>query len=172
MHIQTPNFGEVTLLSFTDASKEELLCVLKMRNHTEIKKWMYNQENISEHQHFNFVEKLKSDENKKYFIVQQNENTVGSVNFTNIDSAESAADFGLYANPFASISGAGRILEEVAIQYAQDVLKIKYLNLEVFEQNTRAINFYEKNGFIRTAEKQINGQRVISMHKRIQGSEE
>jgi UDP-4-amino-4,6-dideoxy-N-acetyl-beta-L-altrosamine N-acetyltransferase len=171
MQIQTLNFGEVTLLNFIDASRDELLYLLKMRNHPDIKKWMYNQEDISEQQHFDFVEKLKSDELKKYFIVKQNQSIVGSINFININQAERTADFGLYANPFASTPGAGRILEEIAIQYAQDVLKLKYLKLEVFEQNARAINFYEKSGFTKTAEKLINDQNVLCMQKQVQESE-
>lgn len=172
MQIQTPNFGEVTLLNFAEASKEELLYVLKMRNHPEIKKWMYNQEDISEQQHFDFVKKLKRDEEKKYFIVKQNESNVGSVNFTNINQEESSAEFGLYANPFLSIPSAGRILEEVATKYAQDELKLKYLKLEVFEQNTRAISFYEKNGFIKMSYRQQDDRDVICMQKRIQSGRE
>ncbi len=172
MQIDTQNFGQLTLLNFTDASRDDSFCVLKMRNHPDIKKWMYNQEDISEQQHFDFVEKLKSDALKKYFIVKQNESIVGSINFININQTERAADFGLYANPFVSITGAGRILEEVAIQYAQDILELKCLKLEVFEKNIRAINFYEKNGFTKTAEKRINDQCVICMQKRIQSGKE
>lgn len=168
MQIQTSNFGDVRLLNFTNVSKDDLLYVLKMRNYPEIKKWMYNQEDISEQQHFHFVDKLKSDETKKYFIVKQNESIVGSINFININQTKRAADFGLYTNPFVSTPSAGRILEEVAIQYAQDFLELKYLNLEVFKKNTRAINFYEKIGFTQVAEKQINNQSVMCMQKRFQ----
>ena len=171
MQINTENFGEVTLLNFTDASTDDLLYVLKMRNHPDTKKWMYNQEDISIQQHFNFVDKLKLDETKEYFIVKQNESVVGSVNFTNIDFAESTAEFGLYTNPLLSITGAGRILEESSLRYAKDVLKLKYLNLEVFENNKRAINFYEKNGFIKTLNKQVDGKAVLCMQKRIEGNE-
>lgn len=171
MNIQTQDFGKVELLNFTDLSESDVRYVLKMRNHPEIKKWMYNQEDITMTQHLGFIESLKIDNNKYYFIVKHAGMIIGSVNFININQVERVADFGLYANPFELITGAGRILEEVAVSYAKDYLKLSVLNLEVFEGNDRAINFYNKIGFKKTGFRNINDQVVLCMQKTIKESE-
>lgn len=171
MKIQTDHFGDVTLVNFKDLSKDDLRYVLKMRNHPEIKKWMYNQEDIIEDQHFSYIEFLKNDVTKQYFLVKQPGLVIGSINFTNIDCLNSSADFGLYANPLEFISGAGRILEETAMSYAKEQLKLSVLNLEVFESNQRAFNFYIKNGFQQTGNRDVKGQAVICMQKIIKESE-
>jgi len=159
------------LVNFTVISKEELRYILKMRNHPDIKKWMYNQEDIAEVQHFGFIEALKNDTIKQYFLVKQSGLVIGSINFTNIDGLNNAADFGLYANPFESISGAGRILEETALSYAKQQLNLSVLKLEVFESNQRAFEFYIKNGFRQTGNRDVMGQTVLCMQKIIKESE-
>jgi UDP-4-amino-4,6-dideoxy-N-acetyl-beta-L-altrosamine N-acetyltransferase len=66
------------------------------------------------------------------------------VNFTNIDHLKKECYFGLYANPFEKIAGVGRILEEICIKYAFDILKLNTLKLEVFSNNKKAINLYKQ----------------------------
>lgn len=171
MNIQTQNFDEVTLINFTELSEDDLHYVLKMRNHPEIKKWMVNQDDITEAQHFSFVEALRIDTTKCYFLVKKSSDTIGSINFTHIDKQQKTADFGLYANPFHQVSGAGRMLEEASIAYAKKQLKLAYLNLEVFADNNKAINFYNKNGFIQVGTKTITNQPVYCMQKKISESE-
>lgn len=171
MNIQTPNFGEVELLNFTELKKGDALYVLKMRNHPEIKKWMYNQEDITEEQHLNFLETLITDNTKHYFLVKKTDTIMGSVNFVKIDYLEKTADFGLYANPLEGITGAGRMLEEAAVYYARDKLKLAALNLEVFANNKRAISFYNNIGFKQTISRKVNDQVVFCMQKLIKESE-
>lgn len=171
MKIQTDHFGEITLVNFTDLSKDELRYILKMRNHPDIKKWMYSQENITETQHFSYIESLKNDAAKQYFLVKQPGLVIGSINFTNIDCLNNSADFGLYANPFESISGAGRILEETALSYAKQQLNLSVLKLEVFESNKQVINLHKKNGFQQTGNRDVMGQTVLCMQKIIKESE-
>ncbi|MBW6453323.1 MAG: UDP-4-amino-4,6-dideoxy-N-acetyl-beta-L-altrosamine N-acetyltransferase [Methyloprofundus sp.] len=167
MKIQTQNFGDVELLNFTELSESDLHYALAMRNHPEIKKWMYNQQEITETQHLSFVEALKMDNSKCYFLVKQADVIIGSINFTKIDQVESSADFGLYANPFQLKTGAGRILEEVAVSYAKDNLKLSVLNLEVFVKNERAISFYNKIGFKQAGSCNLNDQVVLRMQKTV-----
>lgn len=171
MNIQTQNFGEITLINFTELSEDDLRYVLKMRNHPEIKKWMYNQKDITEQQHFSFVDDLKRDTTKHYFLVKKSSDTIGSINFTHIDNPSKTAKFGLYANPFQQISGAGRMLEEVSIVYARQQLKLEFLNLEVFEENKKVINLHKKYGFTQVGMKTITNQPVLCMQKKISESE-
>lgn len=165
MNIQTQNSDVAELVNFTELSETDACFVLKMRNHPEIKKWMYNQEEITEAQHSNFIEMLKTNSTKNYFLVKQSDLIIGTINFTKIDRVKKTADFGLYTNPYNVKSGAGRILEKVAVCYAKNNLKLSVLNLEVFEKNERAINFYNKNGFKLTGRRAINDQVVLCMQK-------
>ncbi|MBN2647027.1 MAG: UDP-4-amino-4,6-dideoxy-N-acetyl-beta-L-altrosamine N-acetyltransferase [Thiotrichales bacterium] len=165
MNLITPHFGEVTLINFTELSKEDALSVLKMRNHPEICKWMYHPEAISETEHFRFIESLKKDTTKHYFVVKKVDAFIGSINFTKVDDMKKTADFGLYANPFFTLTGAGQILEEAATNYASHTLNLNVLNLEVFAKNQRAIAFYQKNGFVQLGIKTINHQSVWFMQK-------
>lgn len=171
MIIQTQDFGKVELLNFTELSESDVRYVLKMRNHPEIKKWMYNQEDITMTQHSGFIESLKTDNNKYYFIVKQAGIIIGSVNFTKIDQHKKTADFGLYANPFEIIAGVGRTLEDVAISCAKNNLKLSALNLEVFENNKKVVNLHKKYGFAQTGTRKVNDQIVLCMQKIIKESE-
>jgi UDP-4-amino-4,6-dideoxy-N-acetyl-beta-L-altrosamine N-acetyltransferase len=151
------------LINFIDLTEFEIQQVLAWRNHKDIKKWMYTNENITLEQHLNFINKLQSTNTKLYFVVKQDINYLGVVDFYDIDSDRKECDFGLYANPFEKIAGIGRILEEISIKYAFDNLKLNKLKLEVFTDNERALNLYKKYQFEETNRKIVNEREVICM---------
>ena len=49
----------IQLLNFIDLELEEKEMILKWRNHPEIRKWMYNQDEIKLEEHLSFIESLK-----------------------------------------------------------------------------------------------------------------
>ena len=133
-----------------------------MRNHPNINKWMYSKGNISEKSHFDFIQKLESDREMLYFLVKKKHDIIGSINFSNIAKKESA-ELGIYSNPFNKNKGLGEILIEVVLQFACEKLDLNKIYLEVYSDNDRAINFYNKCGFKST--KVIENERVIFMEK-------
>ena len=135
-----------------------------MRNHPEIKTWMYDQNSISEEEHFGFINNLEIDMERRYFLVKQKDIVIGSVNFSKINYGNSV-DFGIYTNPFLHLKGLGRLLESAASQYAFTELDVKKIKLEVFADNERAINFYNNCGFKSINTKIINHQNIICMEK-------
>ena len=157
--------GGGQLIDFVDLTDDELLSVLKMRNHPEVRKWMYTQDEIQEEQHFQFVQKLVEDRTNQYLMVTQNENIIGVIYFNQIDFDKKVALFGLYANLFNQLKGAGRLLVEVSLFYAQNILKLRVLSLEVMTDNLRAITLYRKNGFVETGRIQNSSFEVLSMTK-------
>lgn len=167
MNIQTQNFGEMELLNFTELSEGDAQYVLMMRNHPEIKKWMYNQQDITETQHFSFIQALRHDGAKLYFLVKRQGVIIGVVYFTDIDYDNQSLSLGLYANRVEKQSKAGTILMEVVFPYIENTLKCKVINLEVFSSNEIAINLYTKFGFQVEAEKEVNGYFVYQMHKEL-----
>ena len=163
--ITLEHFGDVELHNYVNLSVDDKISALNMRNHSEVKKWMYNQQVISKESHFDFVQGLKSDTERRYFLVKQQQKIIGSINFSQI-GLHNFVEFGLYTNPFEQLKGAGRILEAVAISYAFRELGVSKLKLEVFSNNERAINFYKKCGFKLTDMRKVNNKDILHMEKR------
>jgi UDP-2,4-diacetamido-2,4,6-trideoxy-beta-L-altropyranose hydrolase/UDP-4-amino-4,6-dideoxy-N-acetyl-beta-L-altrosamine N-acetyltransferase len=157
-------FGEVELHNYVNLNPDDKALALTMRNHSQIKKWMHNQDNISKKDHFEFIASLENDMNRRYFLVKQQKKVIGSINFSQIDM-HSSVEFGLYTNPFAQLKGLGSILEAVASYYSFIELGACKLKLEVFSNNERAINFYKKCGFELIDTRKVNHQNILYMEK-------
>ncbi len=166
MEISLDKFGKVEMHNYINLTSDDKNIVLDMRNHPDIKKWMHNQDNISEKSHFDFIRSLKNDMTQCYFLIKQQQQIIGSINFSNISQHNNFVEFGLYANPFQSLQGSGRLLEAVVTYYAYEKLGVQKLNLEVYSDNERAINFYNKCGFKLIKIKNINSKKIFCMEKK------
>ena len=154
--------NKIELINFINASLEEKKMILEWRNHPKIKKWMYNQEEISIESHLNFIKSLKIYKDKIYFLVKMDKEYIGTIYFTNIDYKNKTTYFGLYSNPYCKIPGVSIILEKVSIDYAFNTLNIDVLKLEVFEDN-KIIELHKRFNFQQTKEKIVNNKKVIVM---------
>jgi UDP-4-amino-4,6-dideoxy-N-acetyl-beta-L-altrosamine N-acetyltransferase len=134
----------VKLTKFQDLSIEEKKEVLNWRNHPEIRKWMYNKEEISLKNHLEFIENLKEKPNKIYL-------KAGNLGVINFEIKNDLAELGIHKNP--KKEKVGKKLLEIAINYAFKELKVKKITLFVFEDNQKAINLYKKFGFKQTDKK-------------------
>ena len=150
----------IKLLNFIDLKLEEKEMILKWRNHPEIRMWMYNQDEIKLEEHLNFIESLKSRKDKLYFLVKKDKEYIGVIDFTEIIEEESL-HMGIYTNP--NIKGNGKILLNKIIEYSFDNLKVKKIYSEVFSQNNKAYELYEKYNFKDISRKTINNKEVICM---------
>jgi len=157
-------FGEVDLCNYVNLNENDKMLALNMRNHPQVKKWMYSQDNISKKDHFEFVKNLEDDMDRCYFLVKQKANIIGSVNFANIRSNKPAI-FGFYANPFEQILGAGRILELASLHFIFRELNLNKLTLEVFSDNKQVVNLHKKFGFKIVGERDKNSKKVFCMEK-------
>ena len=157
-------FGEVDLCNYVNLNENDKLQALNMRNHPQIKKWMYSRDSISEENHFGFIKNLEIDIERRYFLVKQKDNIIGSINFSKINF-ENSVELGIYTNPFLQSKGAGKILESAASQYAFIELDVEKIKLEVFPSNERAIRFYNKCGFKFIDTKKINQKNIMCMEK-------
>jgi UDP-2,4-diacetamido-2,4,6-trideoxy-beta-L-altropyranose hydrolase/UDP-4-amino-4,6-dideoxy-N-acetyl-beta-L-altrosamine N-acetyltransferase len=157
-------FGKVEMCNYINLDENDKILTLHMRNHPEIKKWMHNRDSISNKNHFNFIKSLENRIDKRYFLVKQKNNIIGSINFSEIDLYNSV-EFGIYTNPFLQLKSAGRILEAIVSQYAFFELNVNKIKLEVFSNNKRAINFYNKCGFEFINAKKVNYKNIMCMEK-------
>ncbi|MBX1886668.1 UDP-4-amino-4,6-dideoxy-N-acetyl-beta-L-altrosamine N-acetyltransferase, partial [Campylobacter peloridis] len=85
--------------------------VLRWRNDEKIAKFMKNT-NIELDEHLNFINKLKQDNTKKYFLVFENDEPIGVIDFININKI--SCEFGLYGIK----KGVGDLLMEEIKKYA------------------------------------------------------
>jgi len=147
------------LLNFTALDPKQLTLVLSWRNHPDIRKWMMNQDEISLEDHCHFVESLRQRSDKRYFLVQDNDEYIGVIDFTDI--TENAAELGIYANP--GKRGAGKILMRALIDYAFSTLRVKTLIAMVFSNNERAKHLYETFDFTETKRIRHENRELIRM---------
>ncbi len=163
LKIELDKMGGVKLIDFVDLSFEEKKQVLSFRNHDEVKQWMYNSDKIELDEHLKFIKSLELNIQKQYLLVKKKNRFLGVIDFTKINYKKKECEFGLYANPFEKIAGVGRILEEICIKYTFNILKLKKLKLEVFEDNIQVRNLHKKYQFKETDQTIVNNKKVICM---------
>ena len=152
---------ELSLINFTDLNKEQESRILTWRNNTNVRKWMYTSEPISNRNHQNFIEMLKTDKTKQYYLVLKDSHEIGVIYFTNINLLSNQAQFGIYSNPLDK--GNGKSMMQALKNYGFNTLKLHTLIAEVFQENTIAYNLYINAGFKETKTTLIKEQNIIQM---------
>lgn len=134
----------IEVIDFFHMKQEDIMQVFYLRNHPETTKWSISQD-ISLNTHLNFIESLKEDDTRCYFLLKKNGEIIGVVSLTRINKRHKNAYIGIYKNPKLDRVGRDllRTLEEIAFQK----IKLHALFLEVLKNNTKAIAFYERNGY-------------------------
>lgn len=132
----------IKLKNFTELNSQEIKLIFKWRNHPDISQFMKTK-HIDFEEHLRFLKNLHQDSSKKYFLVFQDEQMIGVIDFVNITTK--SCEFGLYVKP--NLKSVGQILMNEIIKYAFEILKIKNLKACIFKQNQRALNLYLKNNF-------------------------
>jgi len=143
---ETPlSYKSYNLINFIQTNDKEKELILKWRNSDEVRQWMVNKSIITLEEHYNYIDSLKDKKDKLCFLVKEEENYLGIVEFDEIDAK--SAFFGLNANSDTKIKGVGRILENISIYIAKELLGLKKLKLYVFNNNKRAIRLYEHSNY-------------------------
>lgn len=152
----------VRLLDFTTLDKERLTMVLAWRNHSDIRRWMLSDDEISLENHLHFVESLKNRADKRYFLVQQEDAYIGVIDFTDI--TQTSAEIGIYANP--NMRGVGKALMNALVEYGVSTLGVEILIASVFADNDRAKHLYEKFDFAERSRTVYKGRAMIIMERK------
>ena len=155
------NLKGISLTNFIDLSNNDKLMVLDWRNNEDVRKWMYNSDIISKEEHLAFIDTLKTNEIKQYYLVSYKENYVGVMYMIDIDNTNKTAEFGIYSNP--SLKGNGKILMDSICEYSFNILNLHKIVAEVFEDNQRAINLYSHFNFQKIYENILYNKKVIYM---------
>jgi UDP-2,4-diacetamido-2,4,6-trideoxy-beta-L-altropyranose hydrolase/UDP-4-amino-4,6-dideoxy-N-acetyl-beta-L-altrosamine N-acetyltransferase len=134
---------KIELINFTSLSKKDAAMVLAWRNHENVTKWMRTTHEISLKNHLQFIQSLKNQKKKCYFLVKQVLEPIGVIDF--VQKEKKSFEIGLYANPY--ISGFGKILMQEILHYGFGNLRAKVLLITVVKSNSKAISLYEKYFF-------------------------
>ncbi|RMG76962.1 MAG: UDP-4-amino-4,6-dideoxy-N-acetyl-beta-L-altrosamine N-acetyltransferase, partial [Bacteroidetes bacterium] len=89
--------GGVSAVNYTDLTRAEALDVLRWRNHPEIRKWMFNPNEISEAEHFRFLEQLPKQNKRFYWVIKEADNPIGVIDI--VDYHGITSEWGFYLNP-------------------------------------------------------------------------
>jgi UDP-4-amino-4,6-dideoxy-N-acetyl-beta-L-altrosamine N-acetyltransferase len=83
--------------NFVDMDSDEVSLVWRWRNNPDIRKWSYTIEEKSLDDHINFIESLRSGNDKKYWLVYRSGTPIGVFSLVNIK--KKTAELGLYIGP-------------------------------------------------------------------------
>jgi UDP-4-amino-4,6-dideoxy-N-acetyl-beta-L-altrosamine N-acetyltransferase len=129
---------------------QDLDRVRHWRNHSEVRRYLYTQHEISAEEHQAWFERARHDADRHLLLYEQHGLPTGFVNLTIVDLAAGRAEWGFYLAPEVP-RGSGRALGETALTYAFATLKLHKLCGEALASNDRSIRFHERLGFTREA---------------------
>ena len=122
----------------------DLMRVLAWRNHLDVRRYMYTQNEITLDEHQSWFERTVQDARKHLLIFELDNQPLGFVNFS--ESTGGVADWGFYAAPDAA-KGIGRQLGQAALNHAFNKLKLHKICGQALAFNERSIQFHKTLGF-------------------------
>lgn len=132
------------VINYVDCTPEQQREILALRNLDDVRKWMVNQDIISEENHFRFVESLRENTNRLYFAIYKDDFLMGTYNLTN--NGNGVWERGIIANPLFQGKGETAKWERLVLD-ALSEYNIKAVSAYVKQGNARSIRYHEKMGY-------------------------
>ena len=136
-------------VNYIELTEEESRQIWQTRNMPDIRKWMFNSNLFSWEEHSRFVTSLSKRSDKLYIAFFNRNKFVASYDL--IDINDSQAECGLYLHPDYEGKGIASMIEERMEQIASEK-GIRTLTSQVLNKNAASLNFFMRNGFIKTKE--------------------
>lgn len=146
-------------------TEEDLEMVLAWRNHPEVRRHMYNQEEIGLEEHRGWFAAASRDARRHLLIFELDGRPAGYVNL--LEDEPGQASWGFYLAPQAA-RGTGKLLGAQAMAYAFEVLGLQRMWGEVLAENSVSQGFHMRLGFALESvipEKVVAGRTVAGVHK-------
>lgn len=136
--------GEYSFINYTECSPSLLEEILAMRNDEDVRIWMTNTDIITQEEHQQFIESLKTAADRLYYAVLHQEKLVASINLTRL--TDENWERGIFAA--TSIRGTGQvyILEKKFLEHLKGS-DVKRLSAKVKNNNIRSLKHCIKAGF-------------------------
>jgi UDP-4-amino-4,6-dideoxy-N-acetyl-beta-L-altrosamine N-acetyltransferase len=136
-----------TFENFTSLTTDEKELVWRWRNHEAIRKWMYNKSVIAFENHLTFIEKLKTDCEKTYFLVKRNTVPIGVFSITLVE--DGVVDLGFYLGPEYHHKKLSVEFYYQALEYLFEVLHFRKVIGYVLVENIASLSLHELFGYVR-----------------------
>jgi UDP-4-amino-4,6-dideoxy-N-acetyl-beta-L-altrosamine N-acetyltransferase len=135
-------------VNFLNIEKEDLEMIRLWRNSPDVSKYMYTNAEITPTQQEIWFNKIASEDNSKYWIIEFANKKIGLVYIVDIDNKNSKCYWGFYLGD-SSVRGRGigGKIEYNLLKYVFEELKLNKLCGEVFAFNKNVIKMHEKFGF-------------------------
>lgn len=141
----------ISLTDFTRLDSENATRVLGWRNHEQVRRWMLRDSLITEEEHQCFLDSLRQDPGRRYYLVELRGEPIGVVDFYAINPIEKSCFFGYYLRPDKIGSSLGVALEFIAAEHSLVGMDLNRLFAETMPNNTPAMELHRAFGFENTA---------------------
>jgi UDP-2,4-diacetamido-2,4,6-trideoxy-beta-L-altropyranose hydrolase/UDP-4-amino-4,6-dideoxy-N-acetyl-beta-L-altrosamine N-acetyltransferase len=146
-----------TFVNFTLLNPGEKELVWRWRNHESIRKWMYNTSVIPFENHLAFIEKLKTEATKTYFLVKRAQIPIGVFSILIVE--DGVVDLGFYLAPKYQHKKLSTELYYYIQKYVFEILCFKKIIGYVLVENNAANSLNELFGCVRQKTKRmVNGK--------------
>ena len=125
----------------------DLDTVLAWRNHAEVRRFMYTQQEIGIEEHSNWFERASVDPKRHLLIFQVEDKPLGFINIYEITTG-GIANWGFYAAPNAP-RGTGSALGHAVLKYGFQTLNLHKLCGHALAFNQGSIALHLKLGFLK-----------------------
>lgn len=126
-------------------SRNDLELVLAWRNHPEIRRHMFTQQEISLEEHTRWFEKSSTTPERHLLIFERNETPQGFISLNQI-FPWGIAEWGFYAAPDAP-KGTGIAFGRLVLEYAFSSVGLHKLCGQTLSSNESSIRFHRRMGF-------------------------
>lgn len=120
--------------------------VLALRNHPEVRRFMYTRHEISPAEHREWYARASSNPEVHLLIFELDATAAGFVKIARLAAASPVADWGFYLDPEAP-RGSGTELGRAALRHAFHVLELHKVCGQVLAFNEKSIQFHRRLGF-------------------------
>ncbi len=148
------SFGD-EVIQLRLAEERDLADMLIWRNRDDVRIWFKTSGPIAPESHQGWFSSYLCKEDDYLFIIESGGRKVGQCAVYRIDCVTRSAEVGRFlAAPGESGKGYMRRACTLLTRFAMRELDLRYLYLEVFENNTRALQVYRDCGFVEEAREQ------------------
>jgi UDP-4-amino-4,6-dideoxy-N-acetyl-beta-L-altrosamine N-acetyltransferase len=89
--------NDISFINFCDLTQKDSLEILRWRNNPQVRKHMYQVDEISEAEHLSFIKHLPNQQKRFYWVVKENEKALGVIDI--VDYHQDKSEWGFYLNP-------------------------------------------------------------------------
>ncbi len=135
------------IVKFVKLREKHLDLVREWRNSSEVSKYMYTDQDITEEEHQKWFYRVRKDPTKIYWIIEVNGTYVGVINLYNINILNKRCYWAYYLSDLSVRGkGLGRLIELNILTYVFEKLELNKLSCQVMSWNDIVVKIHQKYG--------------------------